>query len=99
MEPAMRVGLDIPGFVGKTKAGKKTPKAVLDAGYNLVNNIIHLRPSTVLSGSGITLLSDEIKDIVEVIRYLENRGILLKGTTKKMTSQDGELLNILRPLC
>ena len=29
---------------------------------------------------------------------LENRGILLKGTTRKITSQDGGSLNFLRPL-
>ena len=29
---------------------------------------------------------------------LENRGILLKGTTRKITSQEGEFLNFLKPL-
>ena len=48
-------------------------------------------------GSGITLTNNEIKDI-KVIKYLENREILLKGTTKKITSQEGGFLNFLRPL-
>ena len=31
-------------------------------------------------------------------KSLENRGILLKGTTKKFNSQEGEFLSFLRPL-
>ena len=42
--------------------------------------------------------SNEIKDIMKVIKSLENRGILIKGTTTKMTSQEGEFLNFLRSL-
>ena len=38
------------------------------------------------------------KDIIKVIKPLENRGILLKGTTGKITSQEGRFLNFLRPL-
>ena len=37
---------------------------------------------------GITLTNNEIKDIIKVIKSLENRGILLKGTTRKITSQE-----------
>ena len=33
-----------------------------------------------------------------MINYLENRKILSKGTTKKITSQGGGLLNFLGPL-
>ena len=51
-----------------------------------------------LYGEEITLTKNEIKDIMKVIRSLENRGILLKGTTKKLTSQEGGFLNFLRPL-
>ena len=32
-------------------------------------------------GSGIILRNNEIKDIMKVIKSLENRRILLKGTT------------------
>ena len=40
-------------------------------------------------GAGITLPNNEIKDIMKVIKSIENRGILLKGTTRKITSQEG----------
>ena len=33
-------------------------------------------------GSGITLKKNEIKDVMKVIKSLENRGILLKGNTR-----------------
>ena len=32
-------------------------------------------------GLGIALANNEIKDIIKVIKSLENRGILLQGTT------------------
>ena len=35
---------------------------------------------------------------MKVIKSLENRGILLKGTTTKVTSQEGGFLNFLRSL-
>ena len=35
---------------------------------------------------------------MKVIKSLENRGILLKGTTRKITNQEGEFLNFLKPL-
>ena len=38
------------------------------------------------SGAGITLTNNEIKDTMKVIKSLENREILLKGTTRKITS-------------
>ena len=50
------------------------------------------------SGSGITLTNNEIKDIMKVIKSLENRATLLKGTTKKHTSQTVKFINIFRPL-
>ena len=34
------------------------------------------------------LTNNEIKDIAKVVNSLGNRGILLKGTTKKLTSQE-----------
>ena len=51
-----------------------------------------------IKGSGITLINNEIKDIMKVIRSLENRGTLKKGTTRNITSQEGGFLNFLRPL-
>ena len=48
-------------------------------------------------GSGITLTNNERKDIIKVIKSFENRGILSKGTSKKINSQKGGFLNFLRP--
>ena len=51
-----------------------------------------------LSGSGLTTTSNEVKVIIKAIRSLENRGILLKGTTRKIPSPEGGFLNFLRLL-
>ena len=48
--------------------------------------------------SGITLTNNKIKDILKVVNSLENIGILIKGTTRKITCQEGGFLNFLRPL-
>ena len=50
------------------------------------------------SGAGITLTNNEIKDIMKVIKSLENRGILLKAIARKVTCQEGGFLNFLKPL-
>ena len=47
-----------------------------------VNNGIAL-----VTGSGITLTNHEIKKIIKVIKSLENRGISLKETNRKIASQ------------
>ena len=47
-------------------------------------------------GSGITLTNNGIKDIMKVIKSLGNRETLLKGTTRKITSQEGGFLNFLK---
>ena len=39
-------------------------------------------------GTRIILTKNEVKDIVKVFKSLENRGILLKRTIRKITSQD-----------
>ena len=36
--------------------------------------------------------------MIKVINSSENRGILLKRTIRKITSQEGRFLNFLRPL-
>ena len=51
-----------------------------------------------LCGSGITPTNNEIKDIMKVIKSLENREIVLKGTTRKKIDQDERFLNSLGPL-
>ena len=40
----------------------------------------------------MTLTNNELKGIIKVIKSLENREILLKGTTRKITSQEGGVL-------
>ena len=82
----------------KVSKAESIPKAVSDAGSNLVNSKININPLTLLSGSELTVAKNEIKDITEVIRSLENRGILLKRTTRKIGSKKGGFLNVLRPL-
>ena len=49
-------------------------------------------------GLGITLTNNEIKDIIKVIKYLENRGILSKKSNRKIASQEGGFLNFLKLL-
>ena len=51
-----------------------------------------------INGSAITLTNNEMKDIMKVIKSLENRGTLLKETTRKITSQKGGFLKFLRLL-
>ena len=51
-----------------------------------------------LKGLELRIISNEIKDIINVIRSLENRVIFLKVTTSKIISQEGGFLNFLRLL-
>ena len=48
--------------------------------------------------SGITQKKNETKDIIKVIRSLENRRILLKRTTRKITGEKRGFFNFLRLL-
>ena len=64
-------------------------------GFNFAKNV--LQASRKSFGAGVPLTFQEKKDI-KVINSLENRRNLLKGTTRKITSQKGEFLNSLRPL-
>ena len=43
-------------------------------------------------GLGITLTTNEIKDIINAIKFLEHRAILLKENTRKINSQEGDFL-------
>ena len=49
-------------------------------------------------GSETTLTNNEIKYIIKVIKSLENRAILLKGTNRKIISQERRFLKFLRLL-
>ena len=44
---------------------------------------------SLIMGSRITLTKNNIKDIRKVIKLIENRETLLKGTTRKTTSEKG----------
>ena len=62
---------------------------------NFAKNV--LQASKNAFGAGITLTDNGIKDFMKLIKSLENREILLKGTTRKTISQEGGFLNIFRP--
>ena len=59
---------------------------LVDAGINIIGKKIKNGVPLVTS-SGITLINHEIKDIIKVIKSLENRGISLKETTRKIANQ------------
>ena len=77
----------------KNKFKSNEKNLLIDAGIYMVGKKIKEK-----FGSGITLTNNEIKDITKVIMSLENRGILLKGTTTNTASQEGRFFNFLRPL-
>ena len=68
------------------KAGELSKKVTLNDMIETANfsknNVINA--SKKVFGAVIIPTNNEIKDIMKVIKYLENRGILLKGTTKKL---------------
>ena len=59
---------------------------LVDAGINIIGKKIK-NGIPLVKSSGITLINHEIKDIIKVIKSLENRGISLKETTRKIASQ------------
>ena len=69
-------------------------KFLLDTGLNL-NGKKGISSITV---SGIALTNNEIKDTLKIIKSLENRRILVKGTTTKITGQEGGFLDFFRLL-
>ena len=79
---------------------KRSPESTKEATWFFINKGINrLKKTFTLSeGLGITLANNKIKDIMKVIKSLENRRILLKGTTRKIASQEGGFLNFFTPL-
>ena len=73
-----------------TVIAKNLEKKILDKQMDQFNQ-------EYITGSGVTLTNNEIKDIIKVIRSLEKRGILLNETKRKIASQKGEVLNFLKP--
>ena len=96
-----RVILDIPTFGNilpnvarkRTDIARSLGKDFLDMQIDKFN-----KEHITGEGSGITLTNNEIKYIMKVIKSLENRGILLKKTTRKITSQEGGFFNFRGPL-
>ena len=78
-------------------ARKLNKDVFADAWLNIISEKIKKEISSI-TGSGVTLTSNEKEDIIKVIKSLENRGILLKGTTRKITSHEGEFVIFLGPL-
>ena len=75
---------------------KKINNVILvDTALNVLGKKIEIGNLSI-TDSGVT--HKLTKDIAKVIKSLENRGILLKGSTRKITSQEGGFLNFLRPL-
>ena len=64
--------------LNKLKAGTKNDKLIDKLNKEYITG----------EGSRIMLTNNEIKDIMKVVKSLGNRRILLKGTTRKITSQD-----------
>ena len=78
----------------KKTGGKKLNKdSFVDAGLNIIGKNIK-KGILSITDSGIT----HIKDIIKVVKSLENKGISSKGTTTKVTSQEGWFLNFLSSL-
>ena len=65
-----------------------------DARGNAVGRKIKEKNLTI-TGLGITLTNNEIKDIMNVVRSIENRESLLERTTRKITIQEGGFLNFI----
>ena len=49
-------------------------------------------------GAGITLRKNKVKDIMNLIKFLENKEILLKETARNISIQERGFLNVFRPL-
>ena len=79
----LKKGISLARKLAPALAGKATEYYI----NKEINTLNKKFPSS--KGSGITLATNETKDIIKVIKSLENRGILLKGSTKKTTSQEG----------
>ena len=78
------------GNINTIKYKNNKNNLFIDAGLNIIGKKI--KEKFVLR---ITLTNNETKDLMKVIKSLENRPILIK---RVITSQEKEFLNFLRPL-
>ena len=72
-------------------------RVLLNTRLNTIGKKLNKRLWLIMD-SGIMLTNNEAKDVTKATISLENREILLKGTTKKVNSQKGRLLSFLAPL-
>ena len=90
---------DIPIFGNiLSSVAEKGTDIARNLGEKILDKQIDRVNKEYILGSGITLTINEMRDIMKVIKSLENREISLKRTTRKITSQDGGFLNFFRPL-
>ena len=80
----------------RSKNNKNPNNIIADIGRDILRRKIKKGISKI-TGSGLTLTNTEIKDIMNVIKSSENRGNFLKGTRRKINSQEGECFNSLAP--
>ena len=90
MDAFVKLRAKVSANLACCKLNEEVPKLLLDAGRNF------LKKEILSEGSEISLTNNEIKDIIKAIRSLENRRVLLKGTTRKITTQEGGFLNFLK---
>ena len=90
---------DIPIFGNiLSSVAEKGTDIARNLGEKILDKQIDRVNKEYILGSGITLTINEMRDIMKVIKSLENREISLKRTTRKIASQDGGFLNFFRPL-
>ena len=70
---------------------------LVDTGLNIIGKNIE-KGTLSITSSRITLANNEIKAIIKVTKSLENRRVLLKGTTRKSTGEEGRFLHFFRTL-
>ena len=71
---------------------------ITDSSRNILPDPKTILPGHAVFGAGIYLTNNEVKDIVKIIKSVENRGNLLKRNTTNITSQIGVFINFLKPL-
>ena len=81
----------------KNIGATKNNDILKNAGLHLLGEKIKKGISSVTSPA-ITLTNNEIKNIKKIIKSVENKVILLKGTATKITTQKAGYLNFFRPL-
>ena len=82
----------MPKFIdNKLKNVLKIKDKLFDTIKTVDNSIKSIKNIKQLFAGGTTLINNKMKNILKIIKSLENRGILLKRTTRKIASQQGEL--------